>query len=92
MIQIRKATIEDAQLIFDFIMELAIYEKAAHEVVASVPQIRETLFGADPRAFALICGIDDKPAGYAIYFYNYSTWIGRNGIYLEDIYVSPAHR
>jgi len=92
MIQIRKATIEDVQLIFDFIMELAVYEKAAHEVVASIPQIRESLFGPNAKAYCLICTIDDRPAGYAVYFYNYSTWLGRNGIYLEDVYVSPAYR
>jgi GNAT superfamily N-acetyltransferase len=92
MIQIRKAVIEDAQLIFDFIMELAVYEKAAHEVVASIPLIRETLFAPEAKAYALVCCIDGQPAGYAVYFYNYSTWLGRKGIYLEDIYVSPVYR
>lgn len=92
MIRIRTATAADVQLIFDFIVELAVYEKAAHEVVASIPQIRESLFGHDAKAHALICFMDDKPAGYAVYFYNYSTWLGKNGIYLEDVYVSPAHR
>ena len=92
MIQIRKATIDDAQLIFDFIMELAVYEKAAHEVVASVAMIRDTLFGSQARAYCLICTLHDKPIGYAVYFYNYSTWLGKNGIYLEDVYVSPAYR
>ena len=92
MIQIRKATIDDAQLIFDFIMELAVYEKAAHEVVASVAMIRDTLFGPQAKAYCLICTLHDKPVGYAVYFYNYSTWLGKNGIYLEDVYVSPAYR
>lgn len=92
MIQIRKATFEDAQLIFDFIMELAVYEKAAHEVVATVPLIRTTLFGPEAHAYCLICSIDNKPVGYAVYFFNYSTWLGRDGIYLEDVYVSPAYR
>jgi GNAT superfamily N-acetyltransferase len=92
MIKIRKATVEDAQLIFDFIMELAVYEKAPQEVVASVPQIRATLFGPGAKAYCLICSINDTPVGYAVYFYNYSTWLGRNGIYLEDVYVSPSYR
>jgi GNAT superfamily N-acetyltransferase len=57
-----------------------------------VPQLRATLFGPEAKAKCLICNIDDKPVGYAVYFYNYSTWLGKNGIYLEDVYVSPAYR
>ena len=92
MIQIRAANSADAELILDFIMELAVYEKAPQEVVASVSQIRDTLFGPYAKAHCLICSIDEKPVGYAVYFYNYSTWLGKNGIYLEDVYVSPAYR
>ncbi len=92
MLSIRPATTADAQLIFDFIVELAVYEKAKHEVVTSVEEITETLFGASSKARALICSIDGKPTGYAVYFYNYSTWLGKNGIWLEDVYVTPAHR
>ncbi len=92
MIGIRKATIEDTQLILDFIIELAVYEKAEHEVVATAAMISTTLFGADAKAHCLICSIDNKPVGYAVYFYNYSTWLGKNGIYLEDVYVSPSYR
>jgi GNAT superfamily N-acetyltransferase len=92
MIQIRPATIDDVQLLLDFIAELAVYEKAPQEVVATVPQLRKTLFGPEAKAKCLICNIDDKPVGYAVYFYNYSTWLGKNGIYLEDVYVSPAYR
>ena len=92
MVTIRRATQADAQLIFDFIIELAVYEKARHEVVTSVEEIRHTLFGPDAKAHALVCEDAGQPVGYAVYFYNYSTWLGRNGIYLEDVYVSPPHR
>lgn len=92
MISIRPATSADAQLVFDFIVELAVYERARHEVKTSVAEITETLFGASAKARALICSIDGKPVGYAVYFYTYSTWLGKNGIWLEDVYVSPAAR
>ena len=92
MIEIRQATLADAQLIFDFIVELAVYENARHEVVTSVAEIAENLFGSGAKARALICSVDGKPAGYAVYFYNFSTWLGRNGIWLEDVYVSPSYR
>lgn len=92
MIEIRTAEKPDAKLIFDFIIELAVYEKAREQVVTSVDELEETLFGPDAKARALICFLDGKPVGYAVYFYNYSTWLGRPGIYLEDLYVSPEHR
>ena len=92
MISIRAASAADARLILDFIIELAVYEKAADQVVASEQQIRESLFGAEARAQALVCLLDGKPAGFAVYFFSYSTWLGCNGIYLEDVYVTPASR
>lgn len=92
MLNIRPATAADAHSILDFIIELAIYEKARHEVVTSVDELRATLFGPDATARALLCEIDGKAVGYAVYFHNYSTWLGRNGIYLEDVYVTPAFR
>lgn len=91
-IEIRPATIDDAPAILAFINELAIYEKAEHEVRASVSDIRETLFGSQPQAHALMCSIAGKAAGFAVYFYNYSTWLGRRGLYLEDLYISPEYR
>lgn len=91
-IHIRDATPSDAALILAFITELAIYEKAEHEVVASMADIEQSLFGADSPARALICILDDQPVGYAVYFLSYSTWLGRKGMYLEDLYISPAHR
>jgi len=92
MLNIRPAIAADAQSILDFIIELAVYEKARHEVVTSVGELRETLFGPEAKARALLCEIDGRAVGYAVYFYNYSTWLGRNGIYLEDVYVTPAFR
>ncbi|WP_295747848.1 GNAT family N-acetyltransferase [Undibacterium sp.] len=91
-IEIRQATASDAALIHHYITELAIYEKAQHEVIASVADIERSLFAADSPAHGLICLIDGLAVGYAIYFYSYSTWLGRKGMYLEDLYISPEHR
>lgn len=91
-IHIRPASADDAGLILQFIRELAIYEKAESSVQTDEAGIRASLFGADAKAQALICERDAQAIGYAVYFYNYSTWLGRNGIYLEDLYVSPEHR
>ncbi len=89
---IREATGDDAELILNFIIELAIYEKAEVEVKTNVDGIRESLFADAAKAHALICSIDNKPIAYAVYFFNYSTWLGKNGIYLEDVYVTPEYR
>jgi GNAT superfamily N-acetyltransferase len=91
-IDIRDAQASDAAVIHAFIVELAIYEKAEHEVIASVADIERSLFEAGTPARALICEIDGKPVGFAVYFLSYSTWLGRKGMYLEDLYVSPQHR
>ncbi len=89
---IRTATSADAEVIFALIIELAIYEKAEHEVITTVEEICETLFGVDSKTSALIAEIDGKPVGYAVYFYNYSTWLGENGLYLEDLYIKPEYQ
>lgn len=91
-LSIREATPADIPQILRFIHELAVYEKLAHEVETSAAMIDDTLFGADPKSFCLLCEVDGEAAGFAVYFYNYSTWLGRYGIYLEDLYVSPEHR
>ncbi|MDG2089810.1 MAG: GNAT family N-acetyltransferase [Gammaproteobacteria bacterium] len=90
--QVRVANSEDSEIIFALIKELAIYEKAEHEVLTSVAEIKETLFGENSKTSALIAELDGKIAAYAVYFYNYSTWLGKNGIYLEDVYVTPEYR
>ena len=91
-LHIRPATADDAGLILRFIRELAIYEKAESSVQTDEAGIRASLFGADAKAQALVCERDGVAVGYAVFFYNYSTWLGRNGIYLEDLYVSPEQR
>lgn len=91
-ITIRNATPQDTQTILDFIIELAIYEKAEHEVKTNVEETKEAIFGKNSTVKALICEEDAKPIGYAVYFYNYSTWLGKNGIYLEDLYITESKR
>lgn len=91
-ITIRNAEPGDAALILKFITELAIYEKAEDEVIATEEDIRESIFGENSTVKGLICLVDNRPAGFAVYFYNYSTWLGKKGIYLEDLYVSPDFR
>lgn len=91
-IDIRQAQSSDAALIHAFIIELAIYEKAEQEVVASVADIQRSLFAPDSPARALMCMVDGQPVGYAVYFFSYSTWLGRKGMYLEDLYISPKCR
>jgi GNAT superfamily N-acetyltransferase len=76
----------------NFIIELAVYEKAEHEVLSSPEHIRDTLFCKNAKAHCLIAEIDGVTVGYAIYFFNYSTWLGKHGIYLEDLYVSQNIR
>lgn len=91
-IAIRDAATQDVPRILGFIRELAVYEKAEDEVVATEAMLRESLFGAAPKARAILCSVDGVPCGFALYFFNYSTWQGRQGLYLEDLYVQPAYR
>lgn len=81
LLNIRPATVADAGLILRFIRELAIYEKAEQSVQTDEIGIAESLFGADATARALVCEANGEAIGYAVYFYNYSTWLGRKGIY-----------
>ena len=92
MFCIRPALPSDAPTLLTFIQELADYEKAPHEVTATVADFENTLFTKDSPARALICEQEGCPIGYAVYFFNYSTWQGRRGLYLEDLYVTPAAR
>ncbi|MFG0723452.1 GNAT family N-acetyltransferase [Pseudomonas sp. GLN_6] len=91
-LNIRPASAADAALILRFITDLAIYDDAEHEVKTDVAGIQASLFGPDSNAHALICEYDGQPIGYAVYFFNYSTWLGKHGLYLEDLYVSPEKR
>lgn len=89
---IRPAKVEDAGLVLDFIRALADYEKLLHEVVATHEDIVRDLFGDNPRVFCDIAEWNGEPAGFALWFYNYSTFRGRHGIYLEDLFVDPDFR
>ena len=89
---IREAKISDVQAIHDLIVELAIYEKEPDAVVASVDDIKENLFGADPVAYCHVAEVNGQVVGIAIWFLNYSTWLGKAGLYLEDLFVKPEFR
>ena len=89
---LRPATAADAGLILRFIIELAVYEKEPDAVVTDQDGIAGSLFGQGATARALIAELDAEPVGYAVWFASYSTWLGRNGLYLEDLYVTPEMR
>src|SRR5689334_15212161 len=89
---IRDATPADVPLILRFIRELAEYEREPQAVVATESLVHEALFGAGRVAYGLIATVDGAPVGFAIYVFNYSTWLGRPGLYLEDLYVAPEAR
>lgn len=91
-LHIRPATVSDSTLILRFITELARYENAEHEVTADVADIERDLSNEASPAKALICMQGEEPVGFALYFLSYSTWIGRQCMYLEDLYVSNQHR
>lgn len=86
-IEIRAASREDVPLILQFVRELAEYEKAPHDVVATEELLHESLFGGDPAAECALAFWEGAPAGFAVYFYNFSTWTGRRSLYLEDLFV-----
>jgi GNAT superfamily N-acetyltransferase len=91
-VSIRLATPTDAALIHQFILDLADYEKLLDTVQASESDTADALFGDNPRAFADIAELDGQPVGFALWFYNYSTFVGRHGIWLEDLFVRPSAR
>jgi GNAT superfamily N-acetyltransferase len=92
MIEIRPATPEDVPQILTFVRELAEYEREPDAVVATEPMLSEALFGDQRWAETVIAEVDGAPVGFALFFHNFSTWTGRPGIYVEDLYVSPAAR
>jgi GNAT superfamily N-acetyltransferase len=89
---VREASGEDVPLILSFIRELAEYENLYHEVVATEETLRANLFGERQFAEVLIAEHDGAPAGFALFFHNFSTFLGKSGIYLEDLYVKPELR
>jgi GNAT superfamily N-acetyltransferase len=91
-ISIAPATPEDVPQIWQFVVELAIYEREPEAVIATKEDFHRVLFCESPRAYAVMCRDGDIPIGFALYFYNFSTWLGQHGLYLEDLYVTPEHR
>jgi GNAT superfamily N-acetyltransferase len=91
-ISIAPAREDQVPLILELIRGLAEYEKLADEVVATEELLRRSLFGAGRDAEVVIAYVDDQPAGFALFFHNYSTFLGRRGLYLEDLFVKPAFR
>ncbi len=89
---IRDAAREDAPLILRFIRDLADYERLRHEAVATEDDIVRDLFGTEPKVFCQIATWNGEPAGFALWFYTYSTFLGRHGIWLEDLFVPPGMR
>lgn len=92
MLTIRAALEKDVPLILSFIEKLADFEKLRHEVAATEDLLRRTLFGGRRVAEVALAYWDDTPAGFALFFHNFSTFVGRPGIYLEDLFVGPEHR
>ena len=91
-LDIRSATEDDVPLILNLIKELAEYERLSHEVIATEEALRDSLFGGRQVAEALLGFLEDDPAGFALFFHNFSTFLGKPGIYLEDLYVRPEFR
>ena len=89
---IRRARPDEAALVLSLVRELAEYEKLLHEVEATEADIAEALFGGNPRLFCEIAEWQSEPVGFAVWFFNFSTFSGRSGIFLEDLFVRPSHR
>jgi GNAT superfamily N-acetyltransferase len=89
---IRPARVEDVAVILELIRDLATYERAPDEVTATEERLIDVLFGEKPAAEVLLAFEEESPVGFAVYFYNFSTWLGRAGLYLEDLFVKPEKR
>src|SRR6188768_4495884 len=90
--EIRTALVEDVPIILQLIRDLATYERAPDEVTATEEQLVDVLFGERPAAEVLLAFEAESAVGFAVYFYNFSTWLGRPGLYLEDLFVRPENR
>jgi GNAT superfamily N-acetyltransferase len=89
---IRSARVEDVPIVLQLIRDLATYERAPNEVAATEEQLVDVLFGEKPAAEVLLAFEKDTPVGFAVFFHNFSTWLGRPGLYLEDLFVKPEKR
>ena len=90
--EIRPARVEDVPVILGLIRDLATYERAPNEVTATEEQLVDVLFGHRPAAEVLLAFEGGSPVGFAVFFHNFSTWLGRSGLYLEDLFIKPAKR
>jgi len=90
--EIRNANVGDVPIIMRLIRDLATYERAPNDVIATEQDLREVLFGTEPSAKVVIAFESAAPVGFAVYFFNFSTWLGRPGLYLEDLFVKPEMR
>lgn len=90
--EIRDAVVADVPVILQLICDLATYERAPNDVIATDEGLREVLFGSEPCAKVVLAFCGDEPVGFAVYFFNFSTWLGRPGLYLEDLFVKPEMR
>ena len=91
-VTINPATRDDVSLLFELVMALAEYENLSHEVIGAPEDLEQHLFGDSPTAHAIVARIDGAPAGFALYFFNFSTFLMKPGIYLEDLFVLPGYR
>ena len=91
-VEIRDATISDVPIILQLIRDLATYERAPHDVTATEQGLRDVLFGNKPSAKVVLIFEGEEATGFAVYFFNFSTWLGRPGLYLEDLFVKPETR
>ncbi len=91
-LKIRDAVQADLPKILQFIKDLAEYEKAPNEVVLSISDLEQSLFGTNPQVYCSIAELENEVTGFAVWHLNYSTWLGKHGIYLEDLYVDPKYR
>ena len=89
---IRHATIEDSEILWKLIRELAIYEKLEHALTGTIEELKKALFCDQPKVFALLAEVDRQPIGFSIYFYNFSMFLSRHGMYLESLYIQPEFR
>src|SRR5438552_16251056 len=90
--EIRPARVEDVPVILELIRDLATYERAPDEVTATEEQLVDVLFGERPAADVLLAFEGQSPVGFAVFFHNFSTWLGQRGLYLEDLFVTPEER
>ncbi len=91
-ILVRPAAPADVATILRFVRDLAVFEREPDAVTATAPMLAAALFGEQPAAEAIIAEREGEPVGFALFFHNFSTWTGRRGLYLEDLYVTPAAR